>query len=223
MTGKTLRLGLAAAIVACMCAAVQRGSGQVVANQELNTRSVRAEESQLACLVADSARAATSADVALITAIAFHEVTLPRGTLDASEVLRCLANPEDTLVLVRLTGEQLRRGLEHALALYPQRNPGFLQVSGLFVIVLYNPAQDVQIVSVKVGKEPLDEKREYTVAMPMPLAHGHLGYARIWDKASILRDTKRTLASAVEEYCSTLRTLSEKPEPRIQIRKAGDR
>ena len=223
MTGTRSRLALSAALMICLCAVFRSGDAQVVSSQELNTRTVRAEESPLACFVADSARAATSADVALITAIAFQEVSLPPGTVETRDILRCLTNPEDTLVLLKLTGEQLRRALEHGLALYPQKNPAFLQVSGLFVIVQYNPGQDVHILSIKVGKETLDERREYTVAMPLPLAHGHLGYARIWDKLSILRDTKRSVASAVEEYCTVPRNLGDKFEPRIQFRKAGDR
>lgn len=190
---------------------------------ELSTRMVRVEESQLASLIADAARSAAGSDVALLTAIGFHEVTLARGTQDSGEICRALANPDDRIVLVRLSGAQIRRALAHGMSLHPQRNPAFLQVSGLTLTIQSQPGQDAQIVSIKVGKEPLDETREYTVAMPMPLAHGHLGYARIWDRTAIQRETRYTLQAAVEEYCSSLRAVTEKHEPRIVFRKSGEK
>jgi len=186
---------------------------------ELTTKNVRTEESNLAGLVADAIRAVQKSDIALIPAIGFTETTVPKGPATTEDILKALEYRNDMVVIVKLSGEQVRRALEHGLALLPQKNPAFLQVSGLTVTV--DPAADrtKRVVSAKVGKNALQDGKTYEVAMPSPLANGALAYFKIWSKADISKETSRTVEEAVTNYLATQKTIGQKGEERIAFRK----
>jgi 2',3'-cyclic-nucleotide 2'-phosphodiesterase (5'-nucleotidase family) len=206
-----------AALAGALAAAAQTGT--VTVAREMSTRSVRTEESDLAGLIADALRSTRKTDAALFTAICFTEITLPRGTATPDDVVKALVNAEDTIVVVKLTGAQIRKALAHGLSLHPQRSLAFPQVSGLTVEI--NPTGDAagRVGKVKVGKSELDESKHYTIAMPAPLANGHLGYSRIWDRDAIDTETDATLGEAVREHLKTLKTIGEKTDERLVVRR----
>lgn len=187
--------------------------------EDLTTANVRAEESNLAGLVADAIRNAAKSDVALIAATSFAEVTLPKGDIRADDVLRSLVFRGDAVVVMKLTGAQIRRALEHSVSLYPARSAAFLQVSGLKVSVDPSADRNARIVAVQVGKEPLDEAKTYTVAMPSPLAGGALVYSKAWSRDDIDRDTRKTIEEAIREYLATSPTIAVKTGERIVIKR----
>jgi len=215
-----LRMSIAATLSALIAA--PRVAGQTVSIQvaaEVTTKNVRSEESSLASVIADALRAAEKTDIAFVPAIAFTEKTIPRGTASVEDVLKALEYRSDRLAVVRLTGAQVIAALEHGLALYPQRSPAFLQVSGISVVVDPSAERGKRVVSVKVGKAPLQPDRKYDVAMPSPLANGALAYFRIWSKADIVREPPRTLEAAVAEYLTAERAIGGRAEERIAFRK----
>jgi len=79
----------------------------------------------------------------------------------------------NTVVTLRLRGEQIWRLLEHGVS----GRQGFLQVSG--VRLKYDPAQTVgqRVRAVWVGESPLDRGRLYRVATNSFLAQGGDGYS----------------------------------------------
>lgn len=213
----------ALALVLCMLAgtalALPVGAQTIQIHSDLTTRNVRTEESSLANVIADALRDSVKADIAFMTASSFAEVTINRGSTTPGDILRALEYLDDTVVVVKLTGAQVKQALEHGVAIYPQRNPAFLQVSGVTVTI--DPAQErgSRVVSVRVGRAPLEESRTYQVAMPSPLANGALAYYKVWSKSDIVRNTERTLEQVVSDYLTGVRSLGGRSEERLIFRK----
>ncbi|MGC8668454.1 MAG: 5'-nucleotidase [Chthonomonadales bacterium] len=201
--------------------AAQATPASIKVANELTTKDVGAQESNLAEVIADAVRDTTGADAAFLAASAFNEVTIPKGVTTTDEVLKALAFKSDSVRIVRLKGSQIRQALERAVELYPQRRSAFLQVSGITVTVDPNADPGKRIVSVKVGKSDLNESTIYTVAMPAPLADGALTYYKVWSKADIDRDhdPNITLEEAVTRYLASHTTIGEKGEDRIVFKK----
>jgi 5'-nucleotidase/UDP-sugar diphosphatase len=171
--------------------------------QELTTKNVRTEESDLANVVVDALRDASGADIAWLPAAAFNEVTLSRDTPPDDMVSKLLPFRDDRVVVLKLTGAQIQQALERALTLYPQPNAGFLQVSGLQVT--FDPAKPAgdRVLRVQVGsynKQDVDPQREYRVATTATLAYGALGYFKVWERSAIERETDRTVGEALKAY-----------------------
>lgn len=187
---------------------------------ELTTKNVRTEESNLANTIADAAREADKSDIAFMQASAFTEITIGKGSVTAEDILKAIEYREDSIIVVKLKGAQVRRALEHGLTLYPQKNSAFLQVSGVTVNIDPSAEKDKRVTAVKVGKSPLQDDKTYTVAMPSPLASGALGYFKIWDKATAIdHDTNKTLGQAATDYVSGLKSLGAKGEDRLVFKK----
>lgn len=171
--------------------------------QELSTTNVRTEESDLANVVVDALRDVSGADIAWLPAAAFNEISVSRDVPPAELVNRLLPYRDDRVVVLKLTGAQIRQALERSLTLYPQPNAGFLQVSGL--TVTFDPAKPAgeRVVSVQVGKEgkdDLDAAREYRVATSATLAYGALGYFKVWERSAVERELDKTVGDALKAY-----------------------
>lgn len=181
---------------------------------ELSTKEIGAKESVLGDLVADAIRAATKSDAALVAASCFEETSIPRGSLTTADILKTLVYKGDNLVVMKLTGSQILRGLEHGLYLYPKFNSAFLQVSGLVVTIVPDGEKEKRVASVKFGGDTLDANKSYRIAMPAPLANGALAYFKVWKKSDIEKDTGKTLEAAITEYLHDHPTIT-KGEERI--------
>ncbi len=103
--------------------------------------------------------------------------------------------PTETIVVVNLTGAQIKQAFERSVSLYPQKNTDFLQISGFEASFKKSAAAGQRIVSISANGTKLDERRTYTVAMPASLGRGGLGYFKIWDTSKIAK----TLESATVE------------------------
>lgn len=188
---------------------------------ELTTKNVRVEESSLADVIADALRDAAGTDAAFLAASAFKEVTVPKGTATTEDVLNALSFRRDSISVVKLTGAQIKQALEHGLSLLPQRNIGFLQVSGLSATVDPDAERGKRVTSLKIGGRAYDSAKKYIVAMPAPLADGALTYDKIWSKSDIDkdRDPNLSLEEAVTKYLSSHKTIGDKGEDRIVFKK----
>lgn len=171
--------------------------------QGLSSTNVRTEESDLANVVVDALRDVSGADIAWLPAAAFNEISASRDTPPAELVSRLLPYRDDRVVVLKLSGTQIRQALERSLTLYPQPNAGFLQVSGLKVT--FDPAKPAgeRVVRVQVGKEgkeDLDPAREYRIATSATLAYGALGYFKVWERSAVERELGKTLGDALTDY-----------------------
>ena len=192
----------------------------LTAENELSTRNVRTEESNLANVIADAIRAVEKSDAAFVHGSAFGTTTIPKGKCTAEDVLKAVQYREDPVVIVKLSGAQIKKALENGLKLYPQKSPEFLQVSGIVVTVDSNADKEKRVTDLRVGGSKLDDNKKYTVAMPSPLANGALGYYKIWDKSEAIdRETSKTVGQAVSDYLNGRTTLGGRSEERIVIKK----
>jgi 2',3'-cyclic-nucleotide 2'-phosphodiesterase (5'-nucleotidase family) len=190
---------------------------------ELHTKDMGAKDNVLGHVVADAIRRAAKADFAFIAASYFApEIKIPRGQTTTEEVLKALEYRTDGVLIVKLTGSQIARALEHGLSLFPKSNSGFLQVSGLVVTIAPQAEAEKHVLSVKAEGAALDPNRTYRVAMPAPLANGALAYFRIWKKSDIEKESakemeKVTLESALSDYLRQNKTI-DKGEERIIVK-----
>jgi 2',3'-cyclic-nucleotide 2'-phosphodiesterase (5'-nucleotidase family) len=210
-------VGLAGAI------ALMLGSHSVALAQtakaevELTTREVGSKEVVLGDLVADSIHDAVKCDAAVIAADYFNEVTIPKGSVAAADIMKALVMPGDTITVIKLTGDQIQRGMERSLFLYPKYNSGFLQISGLVVTFKADAEPDKRVVSIKINGDTLDANKTYHVAMPTPLAKGGLAYFKIWKATDKEPESDKTLFSAVTSYLNEHKTIT-KGEDRLVVK-----
>ena len=182
------------------------------AEVELTTKDIGSKETPLGDMVADGIRAAVKSDAAFIAADYFNEVTIPKGAFGAGEVLRALVMPGDTITVVKLTGDQIQRGMERSLFLYPKFNSGFLQVSGISVTFRPEADADKRVISIKINGDSLEMTKSYQVAMPTPLAKGGLAYFKIWKASDIVKETDKTLQTAINSYLADHKTIAKSEE-----------
>ncbi len=208
----------AGALAWCAGAAQTQGlATQDRAEVEISTKDVGSRETGIGDLVADAMRSMAHADVALISASEFTDATIHTGQFAPAEVLHALTYTGDEIVVMRLTGDQIERALQHSLYLYPGYNSGFLQFSGLTVTFNPNGDKERHIVSVRIDDAALESGKAYHVAMPAPLANGALAYFKFWKKSEVERSTGKTLEAAVTTYLSEHKTVG-KGEERLVAR-----
>src|SRR5262249_7236927 len=151
---------------------------------------------------ADALRDAAKTDVAFIAASSFEEITIKKGPTSAGDILKSLSFHDHNIAVVKLTWEQIKNALEHAMGLVPIKSSYFLQVSGITVTVDPKADKGQRVQSLRIGGSPKSDTKQYTVAMPAPLANGALAFHTIWPKSAIdtSRNGSKTLAEAVTTY-----------------------
>jgi 5'-nucleotidase/UDP-sugar diphosphatase len=173
----------------------------------------RAGEAEIGNLVADAIRVATGADIALVAAGEIKDVNLPAGEVSVTDLVDALSYPQDPVVVLSLDGATIRKALELAVSLYPRKNKGFLQVSGLeFSFAASGPIQ------ARTAGAPLQDGKTYRVAMSSSLASGAYGYFRLWSRDRGASAGGLTLASALQNYLRDHRQLNVRLEGRIVAR-----
>lgn len=204
-------VGLLGAMALTLCLAA--GAAEAFKSDvELTTRDIGTKEATLGDLVADAIRSAAKSDAAFLVASFFNDKSIPKGNFSTEDVLNSLSNTSDKIVVFKLTGDQVRRALEHGLGNYPTYNSGFLQVSGLTVTINPNAEKGKRVAAVKVDNSPLEPGKTYTVAMPAPLGDGTLGYFQIWKKGDADKDTGITVETAIRDYLNAHKTIPKGDE-----------
>ncbi|MFZ4507098.1 MAG: 5'-nucleotidase [Fimbriimonas sp.] len=130
---------------------------------------------------ADYLREYTGADIAFLAA---GQV---KDTFQRDNLATLLQYKTDPLMVLNLSGSQIRTALERSLSLYPQSNTSFLQLSGLEVTFSRAVTTKSRLLSVVVGGAKLEDAKMYRVAMPSQLGRGGLGYFKVWDKTAIAK------------------------------------
>ncbi len=194
---------LALAVCATSCGAEVLGK----TTGPLDASNARNGESSLGNLVADAARSDVGASAALVQASQLRPGVIPVGDVTRESLLAALLYPDEQLVLVEMTGEQLRSAIERGLSMLPKPSTSFLQVSGVTVTFKSDAPANSRVVELKLGGKAVSLDNTYEVAMPASLAKGALGYFRVFQN---LEPKKKGLpiGEAVAAYVSTMRTVS---------------
>lgn len=132
-------------------------------------------ETAVGDMVADVMRAATGADAALINAGSLGFDDLPAKVTDKN-VDSIVPFGEDTVVVLKLKGEDLLAALERSVSVLPRRFSGFLQVSGISLLADTSLEKGSRIVKAEINGEAIDPDAEYTVAVTGFLSTGGGGY-----------------------------------------------
>lgn len=208
-----------------LCAATPEAKAQegVKSEIELTTKDIGAKENAIGNLIADSLRSEAKTDIAIIAASYFAEdAKIAKGAVSLKDLLKTLEYKDDSVTVLKLTGSQILKGLEHGLYLFPKANSGFLHFSGMTVTIDAAAEKEKRVLSVKIDGNAIEKSQTYKVAMPTPLANGALGYFNIWKKDDIDKEeTKRldekTLETALKSYLKEHKTIS-KPDERLVVK-----
>lgn len=209
----------AAWLALSLCAGAAWGEVLGKTAQPLDAAKARQAECSLGDLAADAARSALRADLALIQASQLRPVTIPAGDLTRETLTAALLFPDEQVVAVEISGEQLLAALERSLSMLPKPSMAFLQVSGITVVFRSGarPGQRVVADRVKVGREVLSRSKKYRVAMPISLAKGALGYFRIFTGLKVEEAEQSVpLGQALCDHVDATGVIPPPAEPRLR-------
>lgn len=192
-------------------------------------KKIRREETNLGNLISDSFlwKAKT---VEPETHIAFVNggsirTSLPKGTITMADVWTVLPF-ESNLVLLEVTGEEIRQILENSVADYPSEDGDFLHVSGLRFA--FNPkgkaGERIERIDVKTAKgtfQPIKGDERYRLVTTEFLAKGGEGDSIMKKISSDGRINRLSIKEqeALSDYIEGKGTVAPKKEGRIIIQK----
>ena len=139
---------------------------------------VRRMESNIANFAADAVREALATDIALLNAGGFRsDQVLGPGPITRRDVLALLPFQNPLLVL-SITGAQLREVLEHGLdrRIVHGQSGGMPHVSGLRVVYEPTAPKGQRIVELLAGDQPVTDESRFSLATSNYLAGGGDGY-----------------------------------------------
>jgi 5'-nucleotidase/UDP-sugar diphosphatase len=175
---------------------------------ELDSRNatVRTREAAIGNLFADAMRLATQSDVAVLNGggIRAGRLYAPGTSITRKDILAELPF-NNRIVVIELPGRDLRAAMENGLAQLPVSGGRFPQVSGIRTTYgLARPPGD-RVISMQVDGAPLDEAKNYRVAVLDFLARGGDNYTMFRDARRITPDNDAPLLAAeVMEYVQNL-------------------
>lgn len=168
-------------------------------------------ETPLGNLTADLLRQYAGTDLALIRC-AGVSITQAAGPIRQDDVGRLSHIPLDRIVRVELTGEEIRRVLECGTrdAYY------LLTTSGAAVVYDGGRPPGQRVAEVRVGADPLDDERRYSVACTEIMARGAAGFTPLQGKAYSV--TPYTMKMVLEDHIRTVGTIRPELDGRLVIR-----
>ncbi|EME68958.1 5'-nucleotidase/2',3'-cyclic phosphodiesterase [Paramagnetospirillum caucaseum] len=189
----------------------------LAAAMDSRTTTVRGEEAALGNLVADALRAHFAADVALINGGGLRgNRQYPAGTNLTRRDLLSEMPFGNTVMLLEVSGAQLRSVLEYTLSAVEAKAGRFPQVSGLSLT--YDPARPAgsRIVKALAGGRPLDPKHLYRLATTDYLAGGGDGYQALKQgKVLVNAEAAPLLVNVVVDYVAAKGSVAPKVEGRV--------
>ena len=181
---------------------------------------VRAGEAAISNLIADAARDATGADIAVINGggIRGNKIYPAGHLLSRRDVITEL--PFGNLNIVfELKGAEIRQMAEIGVSKSPAAAGSFMHYSGMTVEADLSKPPGSRITSIKVGGAPLSDTRTYRVAGSDFFQRGGDGYImfKTAPLATKLEDAQ-LLANDVMVYARKLKSIDSKPEGRVNLK-----
>ena len=182
---------------------------------------VRGAEAAIGNLIADAARDATGADIAVINGGGIRGGKLYEAghKLSRRDVITEL--PFGNLNIVfELKGAEIRQMAEIGLSKSPLAAGSFMHYSGMIVEADLSRPAGARVIAIKVGGQPLSDTRLYAVAGSDFFQRGGDGYVmfKTAKLATRLEDAK-LLANDVMVYARKLDKIDVKPEGRVTWKK----
>ena len=181
------------------------------------TATVRTREAAVGNLFADAMRSVTRADAALLNGggIRAGKTYQPGATITHGDIVAELPF-NNRVVVVELSGRDLKRAMENGLSLLPRPGGRFPQVSGIKVAFDAAREPGSRILAMQVAGAPLDEGKSYRVAIVDFLARGGDDYAMFREATRITPDNDAPLlVNEVVDYVRKLGTVRSAVEGRV--------
>ena len=167
-------------------------SSRLAATNGSGVRIVESSETNLGDLAADAYRTVTGADIAFVETSEI-KADIAVGGMSYNDVMRALPGNKNISV-AKVSGFDLLDALEMSARLYPNKNSGFLQVSGLTFDIqetvipsvtvdglgsFVSVDDDYRVTNVMINGKELDLMGTYTVAGTNDLLNGKTGYTML--------------------------------------------
>jgi 2',3'-cyclic-nucleotide 2'-phosphodiesterase (5'-nucleotidase family) len=137
---------------------------------------------------------------------------------------------ENKIILVTLTGKQIKEVLERGVSNLPISKGTFLQVAGLsYVVDLTGLPQELtednseiktpgdRVISIKINGKPIDYNKEYRVAINDFIYDGGDGFIT-FKNAKNVTHTQKSLTEIIIDYIKTNSPISIKTDGRIEVK-----
>jgi 5'-nucleotidase/UDP-sugar diphosphatase len=189
---------------------------------ELDSRSatLRSGEAAIGNLFADAMRDTMRADAAVANGggIRAGRIYAPGSTITRKDILAELPFG-NRLVVLEVTGRDLKTAIENGLSQLPDSGGRFPQVSGMTVSFDPRRPPGSRVLAMTVAGAPLSETRVYRVAVNDFIARGGDGYDTFRDAKRITPDNDAPLmANEVMVYIRKLGTVRSQVEGRLIAR-----
>ena len=180
---------------------------------------LRSSERNVGNFVADAIRADAGADAAIVNSGGIRgDRIYPAGPL-TRRTLVALHPFGNVVCTLRVTGRTLLAALNHGVSKLPASNGAFPQVSGLTFTIDQRAAADRRAADVRVGGDPLDLAKRYTLAIPDYILKGGDGYTMFADAEVVVApEAGDLIGSAIEKYVAAKREIAPQVEGRITAR-----
>lgn len=136
--------------------------GETAVKLDGEREQVRAGETNLGNLIADSLRSITKADIALTNGGGIR-ASIDKGIITQGEIITVLPFGNQ-IVTLNVTGADIKAALENGVSDYPNPKGAFPQVSGIAFKIDTAKAKGSRVHSVTVGGAALDAKKQYSLA-----------------------------------------------------------
>jgi 2',3'-cyclic-nucleotide 2'-phosphodiesterase (5'-nucleotidase family) len=174
-----------------------------------STATVRTREAAIGNLFADAMRAGTHADVTILNGggIRAGKTYEPGARISQGDLLAELPFG-NRIVVLEMSGHDVKRAIENGLSRLPQSSGRFPQVSGIAVEFSIDREPGSRVIAMRVDGAPLDENKTYRVATLDFLARGNDDYTMFSSARRITPENDAPLmVSEVVEYLRKLGTV----------------
>lgn len=172
---------------------------------------VRAGETNLGNLITDAMVDMTGADMAITNGGGIR-ASIGEGEITKGDVITVLPFG-NYIVTKKLTGAQIKAGIENGVNAYPDAKGAFPHVSGLTFVIDASKAAGSRVQDMKIKGAPVEMNKEYLVATNDFMASGGDEYTSFKDSAIV--NEFPALDEALVAYIQKIGTVNTKAEGRI--------
>ncbi|KAG8529698.1 uncharacterized protein KY384_005179 [Bacidia gigantensis] len=177
---------------------------------------IRARESNIGNFVCDLMRFYYNAECAIMASGTIRgDQVYPPGVILIKDILNCFPF-EDTVVVIRVTGQAILDALENAVCKVPALEGRFPQVSNMHFRYNPNLPPGKRVVWAKLNHEPLELTRKYTVSTRGYMIRGKDGYTSFLARSEggeaeeIINEEEGVLISTIiRQYFMSLRVMGQ--------------
>ncbi|EWG09925.1 bifunctional metallophosphatase/5'-nucleotidase [Cytobacillus firmus] len=185
--------------------------GETAVKLDGEREQVRAGETNLGNLITDAMVDMTGADMAITNGGGIR-ASISEGEITKGDVITVLPFG-NYIVTKKLTGAQIKAGIENGVNSYPDAKGAFPHVSGLTFVIDESKAAGNRVQDMKIKGVPVDMNKEYLVATNDFMASGGDEYTSFKDSAIV--NEFPALDEALIAYIQKIGTVNTKVEGRI--------